>query len=278
MLRQVHDNGDGSSGGDEKVDALLLAAPTIAGESRTARRHTRRRVKKRRADGSIDECLVAFHSTNTIAVEQYRKLYAEIIRAEGVRELRTLLVVSALRNEGKTITALNLAITMAASGTDHALLVEMDFREPSVQDKLGTHPAYGLTDYLLGDVEFEQIFNYTSIPGLTVVHAGRPVKDPIALLSPQKMGHFFQQLKSQTQYRYIVLDSSPILATSEPAILMTQYVDAALLVVQASKTPRELVAEAIETLGPEHVLGCVFNGIIASDTYYDHYQYKLKHR
>jgi capsular exopolysaccharide synthesis family protein len=249
-----------------------LGAPALAGDSRDTRRRTRRRTKKRRAGGGLDERLVACHGANPLAVEQYRKLYVDIVRAGRVRELRTLLIVSALENEGKTTTALNLAITMAASGGEEVLLVETDFRQPRVRHMLGTHPECGLADYIRGGVEYAQIFSDTPIPGLTVVHAGKRLKNPTALLRAEKMGQFFQAVKSQMPYHHIVLDAPPLLLTSDPVAVM-QHVDTALLVVQAKKTPRDMVAKAIDILGEEHLLGCVFNGITASDAYSYRYYY-----
>src|SRR5262249_44454765 len=97
----------------------------------------------------LDERLVALHQTNTLATELYRKLYIEIVRAGSVRELRTLLISSALMEEGKTTTALNLALTIAASGGERGVvLVETDFRKPSVHKWLGTYSECGLADYL----------------------------------------------------------------------------------------------------------------------------------
>ena len=278
-LRKAHQERNREPALDGKVTELLWGQQEVNGGGKTLHR-TRGRAKKEAADiskaedvqGHVGERLVAFHDTKTSAVEQYRKLYVEIVRAGLERQLRTLLISSALEKEGKTTTALNLAITIAASGGEQStLLVETDFRRPKVQKLLGTHPECGFTDYLLGDVEYAQIFTQTHIPGLTVVHAGRRVENPVALVHSEKMGQFFQAVKSETQYNYIILDSTPVMLTSETTGLM-QHVDAAVLVVHAKKTPREMVAQAMETLGTENILGCVLNGIDPSDfSYYRYY-------
>jgi non-specific protein-tyrosine kinase len=229
--------------------------------------------KDRDRQGHIDERLVAFHNINTSAAEQYRGLYAEILRAEDVRELRTLLISSAIAGEGKTTVTLNLAVTIASSVSERrVLLVETDLRKPRVQTLLGTHPVCGLTDYLLGDVEYSQIFTTTEIPGLTVVHAGRRVKNPMALLSSERLGMFFKKVKSQDQYKYIIVDSSPILLASETSALM-KYMDTTILVVHSRKTSRDMVSHAIEILGEKNIIGCVFNAITSSDFSYYHQYY-----
>jgi non-specific protein-tyrosine kinase len=219
----------------------------------------------------LDEHLVAFHHVTSPATEQYRKLHVEIVRAGQIRELRTLLIASALAGEGKTTTALNLAITMAASGGEGpVLLVETDFRRPGVQQYLGTRVEAGLANYLLGEVDLSQLFVKTPIPGLTVVPMGRRVENPTALVTSQKMAQFFQAVAAPERYRYILLDSSPILLTSETKVLAL-HADAVILVVQAGKTPRDMVVKAIDVVGAENILGCVFNRMTAVDS--DAYRY-----
>jgi non-specific protein-tyrosine kinase len=220
-----------------------------------------------------DAYLVALHDANTVAAEQYRKLYSEIVRAGRVRKLRTLLVTSALAGEGKTLTAVNLALTVAASSnTQNALLVETDFRKPRLQKLLNTQSECGLTDYLLGDVECPQLIHTTPIPGLAVVYAGHHINNLARLLNSEKITTFFHHIASQGHYSHIILDSSPILLTSEP-IALIPHVDAAIFVVHAGKTPREVVNQAIEILGQENIFGCVFNGIRSLDSYYSRHYY-----
>jgi receptor protein-tyrosine kinase len=189
-----------------------------------------------------------------------------------VRKLRTLLITSALTGEGKTTTALNLAIAMAASGGEHqVLLVETDFRRPGVQKYLDIRAEKGLADYLRGDIDSSRLFTPTPLPGLTIIHMGRRVENPIALVTCERMSRFFQEVKAQ-RYRYILLDSSPILLTSEVKVLAL-HTDAAILVVRAGKTPQDMVVKAIDVLGSEHILGCVFNSMAAFDSHAYRYYY-----
>jgi capsular exopolysaccharide synthesis family protein len=256
---QQHWNGQKSIDGSQGVRAeSVVAEPPSARKSR----------KAAPAQKGLDQRLITAHHPISPIAEQYRKLYIEIVRAGRVRELRTLLLSSALPGEGKTFSALNLALTIAATGgRQNVLLVDADFRKPSLPQLLGTSPEYGLADYLLGNVASSQLLAQTQIPGLTVVYAGRAVENPTALFSPEKIGQFFQDIKYQDQYSYIIFDSSPVLLTAEPAALV-QYVDATLLVVRAGCTPRNMVAQAINLLGRENILGCVFNGVTSTDSYY----------
>src|SRR5439155_11224826 len=102
------------------------------------------------------------------------------------------------------------------------------------------------------------------IPTHTIIAAGRRVSNPTALLASTRMEQLFRDIKSQKQYNSIILDSSPVLLSSESKGLL-QYVDAAILVVRAKKTPAEVVSQTIKILGEENILGCVLNGVTSSD-------------
>jgi capsular exopolysaccharide synthesis family protein len=278
MLLPVRDERYRGAVMHEKMTELLLGDAMSPHPDMNAASHNQKQRKQwvtddRLAAKPIDAYLVALHGANTAAAEQYRKLYSEIVRAGRVRRLRTLLVTSALAGEGKTLTAVNLALTIAASSNEQrALLVETDFRKPRIQKLLNTQPECGLTDYLLGDAESTQLIHATPIPGLAVVYAGHHINNLARLLNSEKIATFFHQIASQGHYSHIILDSSPLLLTSEP-IALIPHVDAALFVVHARKTPREVVNQAIEILGQENIFGCVFNGMTSLDSYYSHHYY-----
>jgi protein-tyrosine kinase len=264
------------------LDKLELPDNGDQGVGRTKARKKKRRTEHLKAVDAyrrINERIVAFHKFDTVAAEQYRKLYIEIAQARRTRELQILLMTSALTGEGKTISALNLAITSAAAGDQHGvLLIDTDLRKPSIHKYLGIHPKCGLADYLQGDVEYSQIFFKTQIPGLTIIAAGRRVSNPTALLTSTRMEQLFRDVKAQKQYDSIILDSSPVLLTSEPKGLL-QYVDTTILVVRAKKTPAEIVSQTIKILGKENILGCVLNGVTSTDfSSYPYYYSQDYHR
>ena len=211
----------------------------------------------------IDERLVAVHQVKSLAAEQYRKLYVSIIRAGQSRDLKTLMITSSVAEEGKTLTALNLAVTMTASG-DNILFVETDFHRPRVGRYLDLPSEAGLSDYLSDQSSLDRICQLSPLAGLVVVQAGQTCHNPVGLLSSQKMDQFLQQVKADKLYRYIVLDAPPILLSAETHA-MADYVDASILVVRAEKTPQDQVSQAIETIGEQRLLGCVLNGIRARE-------------
>ena len=220
---------------------------------------------------TIDSQLVAYHQSDTLAAEQYRKLYIEIVRANSEHQTRILLISSALEGEGKTTTAANLAITMAAGSNERdVLLIETDMRKPRLQTLFNAHPKAYFADFLLNGVDDSQIYCPTPISGLTAVYAGNRVKNPTALFTSEKIDHFFNTLRSQTKYRYIIIDSSPILLTPETSALV-QHVDAVILVVKSRSTSGKAITQAIETIGADKVFGCILNNVKTSDN--NDYQY-----
>ena len=258
------------------LDELALPNSGYQEVQRVQIRREKRRTENLKAfdkNRPINERVVASHKFDPVAAEQYRKLYIEIAQAKRTSELQTLLITSALAGEGKSISALNLAITSAAHEDQQGvLLIDTDLRNPNLHNYLGIHPKWGLTDYLLGDVEYPRIFCKTRIPGLMIIAAGRRTSDPTALLTSTRMEQFVRDMKAQKQYSYIILDTSPVLLTSEPKSLL-QYVDTAILVVRAKKTPAAVVSQAIKILGEENILGCVLNGVTSSDLPFYHYSY-----
>jgi non-specific protein-tyrosine kinase len=265
---------------DRQTIELVLDKPELPDGSEQGVSGAKARTQKGREEDRsilnsyrpIDERVVAFHKFDTVEAEQYRKLYIEIVHARRTRELQTLLLTSALAGEGKSISALNLAITSAAAGDQHGiLLIDADLRKPSIPTYLGIHPRYGLSDYLLGDTEYSHIFFKTQIPGLTIIAAGRRVSNPTTLLASTRMEQLFRDIKAQKQYSSIILDSSPVLLTSEAKVLL-QYVDTTILVVRAKKTSAEIILQTIKILGKENILGCVLNGVTFSDfSLYNYY-------
>ena len=208
---------------------------------------------------SFDEHLVSFLAPKSAAAEQYRKLRTRISHFLDSR-LRTILITSSTSQEGKSLTAANLAITIAQGIDQHVLLVDGDLRQPSLPKFFGLYPRYGLTDYLTGNIDLSQILFDTGIPKLKLLPSGSPSDRSSELIASNKMRNLIQELKSRYEDRYIIIDSTPIIGTDEPDIL-TKQVDGVILVVKAGKTPKEIIESTLSALNVDNVLGIVFNGL-----------------
>lgn len=235
-----------------------------------------------------DERLVALSQKTSLPSEQFRKLRTQILKMKIPDPPRTIMVTSSTNNEGKTLIAANLAIGIANHFNIHALLVDCDLRNPQIEKLFGLESRKGLSDYLLGDGDLSQYFLKTSIEKLLILPGGSAQENPAEILDSKKMELLVEELKSRYNDRFIIFDTTPILATSEPGIL-SKIVDGVLLVVRGGVTPRETVEQAISNIENNKILGFVLNDVkfrssslfsryFGSDGYYYRYGYGYGYR
>jgi len=171
-------------------------------------------------------------------------------------------VTSAFSGEGKILIAINLVINLAISIAielnSYAVLVDCDLRNPTLSRWFGLQEEHGLSDYLLEKSELPDLLVKTQVEKLSLLCSGSSQENPVELIGSRKMESLVDELKSRYHDRYIILDSSPILATTEPNVL-DKMVDGIILVVRAGETPRESVQEAIRLLKTDKVIGVVPN-------------------
>jgi len=206
-------------------------------------------------EATLDPILVAALEPLSAAAEQYRALRSRITQAENGTALRVIQITSPGKNEGKTVTALNLALTMAQEFQRRVLVVDADLRQPRVHDFLGLAPGPGLVDVLTGTARLEEALIEIPEYHLTVLRAGRPYERPAEMLGSGPMRRLIDTLR--TQFDRIVIDSAPAMVSDPGAI--APLVDSLLLVVRASSTTKPAIAHAISSLASPKLLGLVFN-------------------
>ena len=199
--------------------------------------------------------LVAALEPLSPAAEQYRSLRGRIGRAEGTQPLRVIQVTSPGKHDGKTVTALNLALTMAQEFQQRVLVMDTDLRSPGVHELLGVPPGPGLVDVLTGEATLEDALIEIAGYRLTVLRAGRPYDRPAEMLGSAPMRRLLDTLRSQ--FDRIVIDSGPA-TIADPAAVAT-LADTLVLVVRAGTTTKPAIARAIQALGSAKLLGLVFN-------------------
>jgi len=204
--------------------------------------------------------LVTFYDPDSVASEQFRKLRTQLLRLHLPQPPRTILVTSAKAGEGKTLISANLAAGIAHEFHAYALLVDSDLRSPSLGNWFGISNGYGLSDYLVGRKEIPELLIKTEIERLRILLGGTLQDNATELIGSARMEALIKELKSRYSDRYIIFDSTPLLATSEPEIL-SKLVDGILIVVRAGETPRETVKQAISSLEKEKILGVVLNDL-----------------
>jgi len=204
-------------------------------------------------------------------------LYTEVVR--GLRAkvehridqmgLRTLGLTSAVSGEGKTKTAIHLAVNMASTGRKKVLLMDLDLRKSDIAREMRIGAGPGLSEYLAGTVSREEILRNTSIRGLFLIPAGKPVASPVDMLAGDKFRSFLKELRDH--FDLLILDTPPILPVPD-ALTISDQLDAFILVFRLSFTPYKLLRQAVDELGTGKILGVVLNGDEKkSDRYYSRY-------
>ncbi|MBJ6749813.1 XrtA-associated tyrosine autokinase [Geomonas anaerohicana] len=202
--------------------------------------------------------LVTIHEPHSQAAEEYRKLKSVLVHlTDGDPFKNAIMVTSSVPGEGKSLTALNLAVSLA-QGFDHTvLLVEADLRRPSLHRYLGFEPRAGLADVLKGEAAIEDTIIQTGIGKLAVIGSGAPVENPVELFTSQKMRAIVDELKSRYPDRYLIFDTSPVLPFAESRAL-TSVVDGVVFVVMERLASQAQIKEAYDHLKGA-VLGVVYN-------------------
>ncbi|MDP3940235.1 MAG: CpsD/CapB family tyrosine-protein kinase [Deltaproteobacteria bacterium] len=190
------------------------------------------------------------------AAEQYRAIRTRIELLNEKGECRTLAVMSALPDEGKTMTAINLSLVMAMSVNRRVLLVDCDLRTPRVHSTLEIPVDAGLSEVLRGEVSLEKALYEMPKENLTVLPAGAPPTNPAELLATQQMRDTLQQVRER--FDHVIVDTPPALHVAD-AEIVGNLVDGIIFVVKAGSTPREQVTRALETFERERLVGMVLN-------------------
>lgn len=193
-------------------------------------------------------------------MDYYRVLRTHILHNTANGSGNTIMITSALPGEGKTVTAVNLALALAKDFHRTALLVDCDLRRQSVHEVLGIRSEKGLIDYLLNDATVSELIMWPGIDKLTIISGGRAFPESAELLGSRKMKQLVQDMKDRYSDRYVIFDAPPILAGAD-ALALTPLVDHVLVVVQADKTPMADVRKALGLIPEEKILGLVLNRV-----------------
>ena len=202
--------------------------------------------------------------------EMVKGLRAKVEYKMDTLNLRVLAVSSAVAAEGKTSTAIQLAVNMASTGRKKVLLLDMDLRKPSIAAEMGVASVPGLSEFLSGSVSKEMILRNSVVPGLSVIVGGKSLSSPADMLAGEKFRTLLRELREG--YDLVILDTPPILPVPDAATIAEQ-VDAFILLFRFSHTPHQLFRQAIEDLGERKIVGVVLNGEEKKSNKYYHKYY-----
>ena len=220
--------------------------------------------------------LVAQHLPKSQMSEAFRALRTALILSQADHPPQVILVTSALPREGKTTAAANLAVTLAQLG-DRTLLIDADLRKPGIGRllSLGSGKYAGLSSYLAGVSSLDLVtIQHPAVPNLSAIPTGPLPPNPADLLSSHKLTEAIAELR--TKYKFIVIDSPPIMAATD-AVILSVKADGVLLVVRSGETPKEAFTRTCDLLMSVkcRLLGVVLNAVdsTAPDYYYSYRYY-----
>jgi protein-tyrosine kinase len=208
-------------------------------------------------DKLIDRKVFSILEKDEVA-DQYKLLRTMVLNRTRPMGHNTIEVTSFKNRDGKSLTCVNLAITLAKEARQNVLLVDMDLRRPSIHSILGIDPRPGLKDYFLNNIPLKDILIHPAIERLTVLPAGGRMNNSTEIIGSYRMEKLIGQLKNRYQDRYIIFDVPALTTCSDPLVL-SSYVDAILLVARANHTTTEDITSGMELLKDKNVLGTVLN-------------------
>lgn len=214
--------------------------------------------------------------SQSIGAEAFRKLRTSVQFLGVDHPVQTVLVTSPFAQDGKTTTALNLAVAFAQAGL-RTIIVEADLRRPSIHKVFPSDGQRGLTTCLIGRVPLDQAILPTPVRNLSHVPAGSVPPNPAELLSSEHMADVLRQLRSRSDV--VVIDAPPLLPVADASALAPRA-DGVLLVARAGTTQRDRLREASALVGKVggRLLGIVLNYLKPEDSQYGYYYYGYTYR
>lgn len=280
FLREFLDNTVKSPADVQNLTGLpcLAVVPSFAARngSRSLARIAKSAGSEIAADTRVE--LVSLQQPKSLVSEAFRALRTSLLLSQAEHPPQVLLVTSALPREGKTTAAANLAITLAQLG-DRTMLLDSDLRKPGVRRALnlpnGRGRDLGLSSYLAGVAPLSDIIvRHPNVPNLDAIPTGPVPPNPADLLSSHRMAEAIDDLRQQ--YKFVVIDSPPIMAATD-AVILSALTDGVLLVVWSNETPKQAFSRTRELLAAVkgRLLGVVLNAVDsgAPDYYYSYRYY-----
>ncbi len=220
----------------------------------------------------LEHSIIDFFDLESPYVTEFRRLLHRVFGKGQQRELKSIMMTSAMLSEGKSTVCSFLALTAARKKGYKTLIIDADLRRPSIHRFFKLTPDPGLVEVLVDGYNHKDAIQKTSIDKLDILTSGRRTSNPTEVFDADAIGNLIEELKFY--YDLIVVDCPPLLPVSDPMMLASK-VDGILVVVKAGATQKEVVKRAVDILGAERnrILGVVLNNMSSSLPYYYDYNY-----
>ncbi len=211
------------------------------------------------AAASVARELIVLHEPWSPTAEAFRSLRTAVLFSVPATPPKVIQMTSAGAGEGKTVSALNLATALAEAGS-RVLLIDVDMRRPACHQALGVDKARGLSSFLAGQLNLDDVIQALEAPRIFFIPAGPTPPNPAELVGSQRMRDALEVLR--TRYDFVILDSPPVLAVTD-SVLLSREADGVVMVVKGHDTPRELLRRARGQLvqANARLLGAVVNNV-----------------
>jgi succinoglycan biosynthesis transport protein ExoP len=220
--------------------------------------------------------VVALTESHSLGAEKFRLLRTRLRNLRERRQLQRLVVSSAVPNEGKTLVAMNLAVSLAKHTDERILLLEGDLRKPMLGQHLGIKALPGIGEWWASEDEpvTRFIYRFDDLQ-LWILPAGSATEDPVNILQSSRLLELYKHLS--TCFDWIIIDAPPLLPMADVSFWSRQS-DGLLLVVREGVTPKNILQKGLETLDNPKIIGVVLNdaNAVESSYYHDHYHGKKK--
>ena len=217
------------------------------------------------------EAIISYNDPKSVISEQYRAIRTNIEYSNVDQNTKTILVTSSDKNEGKTTTVSNLAVSFA-NLNKKVLLIDCDLRNASIHKMFKINNIYGLTDILAKDRAVDKCIQETELENLYVLTAGAIPPNPAEILSSEKMKNLIEDLKNI--YDYIFIDTPPIGLVTDAGVL-SSFIDGVVLVVKSESIEKKYLEETKKKLDAvdARILGAILNSYKSEQKDYDYYSY-----
>ncbi|RDH81039.1 MAG: exopolysaccharide biosynthesis protein [endosymbiont of Galathealinum brachiosum] len=200
--------------------------------------------------------------------DAYRILRTQVLQRLNEKNWNTLAITSPGNGEGKSLTAINLAMSLAREIDNTVLLVDANLRSPKLDKYFDFHTDYGLSDYLLNDKPLdEMLVNPEGVSRFVVLPAGRAIANSSEMLSSPKMQRLVEEVKHRYPSRIVIFDLPPLLESSD-TLAFIPNADTTLVVIEEGKTQETELKQAFEILQGNEVIGTVLNKAYTTDKDY----------
>lgn len=206
----------------------------------------------------LEENRIISYSKNDPRSMSFDILRTQVLRKMQVNDWRTLAITSPTPKCGKTVVALNLALSIAHQTEQTVLLADFDLRNPKVAKYLGLPIGVSLIDYLEGEADLADVFINPGIPRLTLLPNHSPIFNATETLTTSRMKALVSDIRNRYESRMVIFDLPPVLMTDDAMAFMPQ-VDCALLVVANGASTTSDVKEASRLLQTTNLIGAVLN-------------------